>query len=64
MLPMPNLLSNVRRELDCTPTLARINTDYDPGSVVSTAQSNNMTVRHFDFSFFLVFNPGDLYYLG
>jgi len=23
-----------------------------------------MTIRHFDFSFFLVFNPGDLYYLG
>jgi len=37
---------HVRRELDCTPTLARINTDYDPESVVSTAQSNNM-----DFSF-------------
>jgi len=33
---------HVRRELDCTPTLARINTDYDPGSVVSTAQSNNI----------------------
>jgi len=32
---------HVRRELDCTPTLARINTDYDPGSVGSTAQSNN-----------------------
>jgi len=37
---------HVRRELDCTPTLERINTDYDPlttirGSVVSTAQSNN-----------------------
>jgi len=32
---------HVRRELDCTPTLACINTDYDPGSVVSTAQSNN-----------------------
>jgi len=32
---------HVRRELECTPTLARINTDYDPGSVVSTAQSNN-----------------------
>ena len=31
---------HVRRELVCTPTLARINTDYDPGSVVSTAQSN------------------------
>jgi len=31
---------HVRRELDCTPTLARINTDYDPGSAVSTAQSN------------------------
>jgi len=31
----------VRRELDCTPTFERINTDYDPGSVVSTAQSNN-----------------------
>ena len=43
MLPMPNLHvdKHVRRELDCTPTLARINTDYDPGSVVSTAQSNN-----------------------
>ena len=23
-----------------------------------------MTIRHFDSSFFLVFNPGDLYYLG
>ena len=23
-----------------------------------------MTIRHFDFSVFLVFNPGDLYYLG
>ena len=23
-----------------------------------------MTIRHFDFSFFLLFNPGDLYYLG
>ena len=23
-----------------------------------------MTIRHFYFSFFLVFNPGDLYYLG
>jgi len=34
--------TDVRRELDCTPTLARINTDYDPGSVVSTAQSNNL----------------------
>jgi len=22
-----------------------------------------MTIRHFDFRFFLVFNPGDLYYL-
>jgi len=33
--------TDVRRELDCTPTLERINTDYDPGSVVSTAQSNN-----------------------
>ena len=32
---------HVRRELDFTPTLACINTDYDPGSVVSTAQSNN-----------------------
>ena len=42
MLPVPNLWTNVRRELDCTPTLARINTDYDPGSVVSTAQSNNL----------------------
>jgi len=31
---------HVRQELDCTPTLARINTDYDPGSIVSTAQSN------------------------
>ena len=34
--------TDVRRELGCTPTLARINTDYDPGSVVSTAQSNNL----------------------
>ena len=33
--------TDVRRELGCTPSLARINTDYDPGSVVSTAQSNN-----------------------
>ena len=33
--------TDVRRELDCTPSLARINTDYDPGSVVSTAQSTN-----------------------
>jgi len=33
--------TDVRRELGCTPTLARINTDYDPGSVVSTAESNN-----------------------
>jgi len=32
---------HVRRELDCTPTLQRINTDYDPGSVV--AQSNQPT---------------------
>jgi len=32
---------HVRRELGCTPTLVGINTDYDPGSVVSTAQSNN-----------------------
>jgi len=31
----------VRRALGCTPTFERINTDYDPGSVVSTAQSNN-----------------------
>ena len=31
---------DVRRELGCTPTVERINTDYDPGSVVSTAQSN------------------------
>ena len=23
-----------------------------------------MTIRHFDFSFFLVFNHGDFYYLG
>jgi len=46
MLPMPNLWTNiyVRRELDCTPTLARINTDYDPESVVSTAQSNNIFI--------------------
>ena len=44
MLPMPNLWTHVRRELDCTPTLARINIDYDPGSVVSTAQSNNKLV--------------------
>ena len=33
---------HVRRELDCTPSLVRINIDYDTGSVVSTAQSNNM----------------------
>ena len=33
--------TDVRRELDCTPTLVRINTDYDPGSVVPMAQSNN-----------------------
>jgi len=33
---------HVRRELGYTPTLERINTDYDPGSVVSTAQSNNL----------------------
>jgi len=32
---------HVRRELGCTPTLENINTDYDPGSVLSTAQSNN-----------------------
>jgi len=33
---------HVHREVGCTPTLARINTDYDLGSVVSTAQSNNI----------------------
>ena len=32
---------HVRRELGCTPTLVHINIDYDPGSVVSTAQSNS-----------------------
>jgi len=32
---------HVRRELGCTPTFERINTDYDPGSVVSMVQSNN-----------------------
>jgi len=31
------------RELDCAPTLQRINTDYNPGSVVWTAQSNQPT---------------------
>ena len=41
---------HVRRELDCTPTLARINTDYDPGSVVSTAQFNNSTRTTYKFS--------------
>jgi len=53
---------HVRRELDCTPTVARINTDYDPGSVVSTAQSNNIVavvvvvvVVVLSFSFFFFF---------
>jgi len=45
MLPMPNLWTNMRRELGCTPTLERINTDYDPGSVVSMAQSNQQPTR-------------------
>ena len=43
MLPMPSLWTNVCRELGCAPTLECTNTDYDPGSVVSTAQSNNIS---------------------
>ena len=48
---------HVRRELDCTPspTPVCINTDYDPGSVVSTAQSNNN-----NFLLFFVEAPGQL----
>jgi len=38
--PFVHIFMLVHRELDCSPTLARINTDYDPGSVVSTAQSS------------------------
>ena len=48
---------HVRRELDCTPTLARINTDYNPGSVVSTAQSNQ---RDFSQSWPIAHHAGSL----
>jgi len=41
MLPMPNLWTNMCVE---NWTLERMNTDYDPASVVSTAQSNNNIV--------------------